>query len=194
VAVATDDDKHPVLAGLTALVAVAVVVGLIVGVIAMVASHVLGSGNGTTAGGVDSGASLYLPTPSPTATASGPLITLDAQPSGSSSSASSTPSQSPSASSSAAAAGINLTASTTTATAMQQFTLSGTFPDGEGQILRVQRKSAGSGWEDFGIPDMDVQGGVFSEPVQTGRTGVNLFRVVDVDTKKASNTVQVTIQ
>jgi hypothetical protein len=188
------DDKHPVLAGLAALVAVAVVVGVIVGVVAMVASHVLGTGTTASSSGVDGGASLYLPTPSPTATASGPLITLSAQPgqsspAGGASSSSAPPSESPSTK-----PGINLTASTTSASTMEQFTLSGTFPDGEGQILRVQRKTPGGGWTDFGIPDVDVQGGVFSEPVQTSRGGVNLFRVIDVDTQKASNTVQVTIQ
>lgn len=196
---ASKDERHPVVAGLTALAAVAVVVGLIFGVVALVASHVLHLGSTTASDSITGGASLYLPTPSPTPSDTAPLITLAPGPgaptAAPSTTAAPTPSSSPTQASSSAAPKkqIVLTASSTSAGAMEQFTLSGTYTGGEGQTVRVQRKSAGGGWQDFGAPDMTVQGGLFAEPIETGQAGPNQFRVKDLATGLTSNAVTVTI-
>lgn len=186
------DEKHPIIAGLIALVSVTAAVGVIVAVAGVLGSHLVHPSAAGNSGTLGDGASLYAPMPKPTKAASGPLMTLSANPSGSSS-ASSSPSATSSSSSAKPSKKISLSASVVSASAMQQFTISGTYPGGEGHIVRLQRKMPGSGWGTFGIPDMDVQGGQFSSSVQTGHTGQNLFRVKDVDTGLTSNTVRVTI-
>lgn len=183
------DDKHPILAGLVALVAVAVAVGLVLGVVTLAATHVLGIG-GKSSAAASSGASLYLPTPSPTDTPSDPLVTLSVDPS-----ETAQPSETPSASTKSAKPDkkITLQSSQVQAAPMQLFDLTGVYPGGEGAILRLQRKTAGSGWEDFGIPDVAVSGGQFATQVQTGRTGAQKFRMKDIDSGALSNVVTVTI-
>lgn len=190
------DERHPVLAGLIALVAVSVAVALIVGISAFAAAHVLHLGGSDSSGSGNDGASLYLPRPSPTLTGSGPLVTLSSQPTSTatgSGHASSSPSSSASSSRSKPDKRINLTAGEVSVAPMQPIDLSGTFDGGEGHLLRVQRKSDGTGWEDFPVPDVDVEGGQFSTSVETGRTGKQLFRVKDDDTGEVSNVVSVTV-
>lgn len=190
------DEKHPILAGLLALVAVAVAVGIVVGVLTLAATHILGLGGSSSASASDA-ASLYLPSPSPTDTPSDPLVTLQATPS-----QSTTPSESPSSSPSASKKPkkpakpkkkITLQSSQVSAQPMELFDLSGIYPGGEGAILRLQRKTSGGHWEDFGIPDVAVSGGEFSTQVQTGRTGKQMFRMKDIDSGAVSNVVTVTI-
>lgn len=186
------DEKHPIIAGLVALVSVTAAVGVIVAVVAVVGSHLVHPSSSTNGSLAGNGASMYVPMPKPTKAQSGPLVTLSSGQSSSPQSQQPSPSASPS-SSAKPKKKINLTASVVSASGMQQFQISGTYPGGEGHILRLQRKMAGSAWATFGIPDMDVQGGQFSSSVQTGHTGVNLFRVKDVDTGLTSNVVRVTI-
>lgn len=184
------DEKHPILSGLVALVAVAAAVGLVLGVVVLAATHVLGLGGDASAKS-SAGASLYLPTPSATDEPSGPMVTLSGEPSETAGS-DHTPTAPPSTSK-APQKKITLQASTVSAASMQLFDLSGVYPGGEGAVLRLQRQAPGSGWEDFGIQDVAVSGGQFSTQVQTGRTGPQKFRMKDIDSGKLSNVVTVTI-
>ncbi|MEP9382251.1 hypothetical protein [Nocardioides sp. KR10-350] len=188
----SQDEKHPIAAGLIALVAVAVAVGLIIGVVTLAATHVLGIGGDSAKRSSGAGASLYLPTPSPTDTPSGPLVTL-------------TPDETESAEPSEGASSkpektkkpekkITLQAGELSVSPMQQIDLTGVYPGGEGAILRVQRQSGNGPWEDFPVPDLAVSGGQFSTYVQTSRPGVQKFRMKDIDSGAFSNVVKVTIR
>lgn len=188
------DEKHPIVAGLVALVSVALAVGLVLGVVTLVASHVFG-----LAGGSDNSATtyqtLYLPSPTPTPTPSGPLVTLAP----SQDSASATPSDEGSASpsdlpteASSPAKQITLAAGETSVAPMQQIDLTGVYPGGEGAILQVQRKLDGQ-WQDFLSVNAAVSGGQFSTYVQTGQLGVQKFRVRDTSSGLVSNVVSVTV-
>jgi hypothetical protein len=74
---------------------------------------------------------------------------------------------------------------------MQQIDLTGIYPGGEGAILRVQRFESGQ-WQDFPVT-ASVSNQTFSTYVQTSRSGVNKFRVVDTDSGLKSNPVRVTV-
>jgi hypothetical protein len=76
---------------------------------------------------------------------------------------------------------------------MENIDLTGTYPGGEGAILQVQRLVDGR-WEDFLSVNVAVSGGTFSTYIQTGRTGVQEFRMVDTDSGLTSNIVKVTVQ
>ena len=192
--------QHPIAAGVTALVAVAVGVGLIVGFGMFVGVNIIGLGSGETAGDQatdpDAGASLYAPPPKPTKTASGPAITLNASPTSTPEKQGASVSTSPSPSKTVAARPmkkeITLQAGTVAAKPMERIDLSGIYPGGEGAILRLERND-GQGWEDFGIPDVPVRGEQFSTVIQSGRVGKHEFRMKDVDTGTYSNPVTVTI-
>ncbi|MBG6094359.1 hypothetical protein [Nocardioides luteus] len=192
--------QHPIAAGVTALVAVAVGVGLIIGIGMFIGANVMGLGGGGAAGDQatdpGAGASLYAPSPKPTKTASGPAITLRASPTSTPKKQSATASSSPSASTTVAARPakkeITLQVGTVAAKPMERIDISGIYPGGEGAILRLERND-GKGWEEFGIPDVPVTGEQFSTVIQSGRTGKHEFRMKDVDTGTFSNVVSVTI-
>jgi hypothetical protein len=190
--------------GFLALAGVAVAVGLVLGVVGIFASHAAGVGGESVS---DAGASLYLPTPSETGFDIGGVVlpTGSATPSESGSSSPSTstepsestsPSESSSPSNSpskpAKQTSINLTASPTTVSPMGNITLTGTYPNGEGEIVQVQRKQGGA-WVDFPVPGVAVTGGRFSTYIQTGQPGAQLFRVIDTSNHQTSNTVTVTV-
>ncbi|MFE6510701.1 hypothetical protein ACFVDI_09395 [Nocardioides sp. NPDC057767] len=192
--------QHPIVAGITALAAVAVGVGLIVGIAMFVGANIMGLGGGDTAGDQatdpGAGASLYAPSPKPTKTASGPAITLRASPTSApekqaaSTSTSASPSKSPD--DKPAKKEIILQVGTVQAKPMERIDISGIYPGGEGAILRLERND-GQGWEEFGIPDVPVTGQQFSTVIQSGRTGKHEFRMKDIDTGTFSNVVSVTI-
>lgn len=190
--------QHPIAAGVTALVAVAVGVGLIIGIAMFVGANILGlrgGGSADQATDPDAGASLYAPSPKPTKTASGPAITLDASPTSAPEKQAGTASTSPSPSKTVVekpAKEITLQAGTVAAEPMERIDLTGIYPGGEGAILRLERND-GQAWEDFGIPDVPVTGEQFSTPIQSGRVGKHKFRMKDIDTGAYSNVVTVTI-
>jgi len=181
------EQKHPITSGLIALVAVAVSVGLILGVVVLVGTRMLGISADESKKSSGSGASLYVPSPSPTQSNGGPQVTLSSEPSESAGEESSEPAKSKKPEKK-----ITLQASTPRVSAMQQFDISGVYPGGEGALIRLQRQVDGK-WQDFGIPDVAVTNGQFSTHVQTGRSGPQKFRVMDVDSKLTSNVVTVTI-
>jgi hypothetical protein len=182
-------ERHPVITGLIALVSVGLVVGLIAGVAALVGTHVLGLGGAEASSGGGGGkATLYLPKPQKTQSASAPLITL--APGDTPSSDSSQPSE-PSESATEQKTQISLSAGENSVSPMQQIDLTGVYPGGEGAILRVQRFESGQ-WQDFPVT-ASVSNQTFSTYVQTSRSGVNKFRVIDTDSQLASNAVRVTV-
>ncbi len=181
--------ERPVLSGLAALVTVGLVVGVILGGATLFATNVLGFGGSDEASGeAGEQESLYLPEPQPTETPTGPSITLapgEEEPS---------PEESPSPTetkSKKPKKQISLTSPQNQAAPMARIDLTGTYQQGEGAILMVQRHENGS-WSDFGVT-MSVSGGTFSTYVQTGRTGEQRFRVVDTDSGKASNVVRIQV-
>lgn len=178
-------DEHPIMAGLVALVGVGLVVGLVLGVVVLAGTKVLGIGGGSDDSTADDAASLYLPSPSKTTSESGPTITL-APGETESASTSATPTKSESAKRE-----ISLSASAVSVSPMEQFQLTGVYPEGEGAILAVQRLQDGE-WVDFPATG-SVSGESFQIPVQTSKAGMNKFRVVDSDSGLKSGVVRVKV-
>ncbi len=86
---------------------------------------------------------------------------------------------------------IQLSASPQSAGTYDRVNLSGSYPSAEGTTLQVQRYEFGA-WVDFPT-SATVSGGTFSTYIQTGRSGLNRFRVLDTSTGRASNVVTVSI-
>jgi hypothetical protein len=179
------DEQRPVVSGLVALVAVAVAVGLVTAVTVLAGAHVLGLGGGHAAQAGDAGASMYLPKPQKTKPSGGPSITLGSEPT------SSGPTDTPKIHKPKKQ--ISLQAGQATVSPMGRIDLTGTYPGGEGAVPNVQKFSNGS-WQDFYSISATVTNSTFSTYIQTGTPGVNRFRVIDSDTKLASNEVRVTIR
>ena len=171
---------RPVLAGLLALVGVAVAIGLLVGLAVIVG--VKATGIDSTASATDESATpstFNLPRPTDTGS-SIPAPEESVEPSPGEESSSSAPAQA-----------ISLTAVQQSVSPMQQIDLTGTYQSGEGAILQVQRRE-GDTWSDFPVT-ASVSGGTFGTYVQTSKVGPNQFRVIDTDTDAISNEVTVTV-
>lgn len=175
--------ERPVLWGIVALVGVGLVIGLMATLGATVVVRVLGLDGGDSATAADSTAeaSMYLPTPSPT----------KASASAGSSSNSPGTGQTSKENKPKAQTAISLSAGQSSVSSMQRIDLVGDYKGGEGAVLQVQRKENGS-WSDFPV-SVTVNDGDFSTYVQTGRTGKNVFRMADTDSKKVSNSVTVKV-
>lgn len=182
------DENRPVLAGLAALVGVALAVGLIASIAVVAGAHVLGLGGGHAAAvGANDGATMIVPRPGKTQSADGPSITLGSSPTTSTTDGSDAPTiKKPKKR-------ISLQAGETSVAPMGRINLSGTYPGGEGEVLNVQKFSNGS-WQDFYSISTAVTNGTFSTYIQTGTPGMNRLRVIDSDTKLASNEVRVQIR
>ena len=176
----SESKDRPVLVGLVALAAVALVIGLLGGAAMLVGVKALGLDGGASSGSSDAGPdrSLYLPKPTDTPTAEPPAETTEPSPD-----ASESP-QTP-------ASAITLAAGQVSVAPMQQIDLTGTYPAGEGAILQVQRFENGA-WSDFPVT-ASVSGQEFGTYVQTSQAGPNKFRVIDTDTQTTSNEVTVTV-
>ena len=185
------EQKHPIAAGLIALVAVAVSIGLILGIVVLVGTRILGIGGDSSNGSSDTGGTLYIPSQSPTPTEAGSSASPSST-AGDDADAGKDESPSKPKKTKKPEQKITLQASAPHVSPMQLFSISGVYQGGEGDLMRLQRLVGGS-WQDFGIPDVAVTNGTFSTHVQTGRTGVQKFRVKDVDSKLTSNVVRVTI-
>lgn len=175
-----DTEERPILSGLLALVAVAVVVGLLGGLAMLIGVKALGIGGDAAASdGSTPTNSLYLPDPTDTG-----VITPTNPPSAETGAAEPTESATPQTQ-------ISLSASQVSVAAMQQIDLTGTYTGGEGAILQVQRLENGQ-WSDFPVT-VSVSGQTFTTYVQTSRPGPNKFRMIDTDTQLTSNEVSVTV-
>ncbi|MCF6376094.1 hypothetical protein L2K70_00575 [Nocardioides KLBMP 9356] len=173
------EKDRPVLAGLLALVGVAVVIGLLGGLAVMVGVKAAGIGGSSSASdGSASPSTFNLPKPTDTGS-SVPTPSDDPV------------DPSPSEESSAPAEPISLSVAQQSVSPMQQIDLTGTYQSGEGAVLQVQRFENGA-WTDFPVT-ASVSGGTFGTYVQTGNIGPNRFRVVDSDSDAVSNEVTVTV-
>jgi hypothetical protein len=181
----TPDEKHPITAALIALIGVGLAIGLLLGVITLVVSRVAGLGGDDGSKASGAGPSLYLPTPVPTDSASD-------SPAEEPAAGASEPAR-PAHTKTAAAEQITLQAGASSVDPMERIDLSGVYTGGEGAVLQVQRKGSDGGWEDFPVTTA-VAGETFSTYVQTGRSGVQHFRVRDSDAKLVSNVVSVTVR
>ncbi len=175
----SEPNERPVLSGLIALVAVAMVIGVIGGLAILVASKVVGvDGDATsTDDSATSGSTLFLP--EPTITSETVTPEQGASPTG------------PAPSTTESASGISLSAAQQSVSAMQQIDLTGTYAGGEGAILQVQRFEGGE-WSDFPVT-MSVTNQTFATYVQTSQAGRNRFRVIDTDKDVVSNEVVVKV-
>jgi hypothetical protein len=181
------DENRPVIAGLLALVGVAVAVGLVAAIAIVAGAHVLGLGGGHAAAvGGNDGATMVVPRPQKTHPASGPSITLGSNPTSSGSGQPPPKIKKPKKQ-------ISLQSGETSVSPMGRIDLTGTYPGGEGAVLNVQKFSNGS-WQDFYSISATVTNGTFSTYIQTGTPGMNRFRMIDSDTKRASNEVKVQIR
>ena len=178
-----DDEGHPIISGLAALVGVGVVVGILVSGGALAASSMLGLGGEDDGGTASSQQSMYLPKPSDTALETGPQITL--QPGQETPTGAETSEAPPEFA-------ISLSAAATEVGPMEEIYLTGVYPGGEGAVLQVQRLENDK-WEDFPV-DASVSGETFATYVQTAQQGVNRFRVRDTSGPEVSNEVKVKIR
>lgn len=197
----TPTGERPVLAGLLALTAVAVVVGLLAGVTMLTGAKILGLGGGGSGGTgeASSGETLVLPEFEKTEGPDGPLITLDVDPTPTPSAGEGDDEDELTAAErekerkkkEAEREKITLTSGQASVSAMQRIDLTGTYPAGSGAILQVQRFEGGS-WADFPVT-VSVSNGTFGTYVMTGQSGETRFRMLDTDSGKVSNVVTVTI-
>jgi hypothetical protein len=179
----SQDEDHPVTAGLVALVAVALAIGLLLGLVSLLGSRVLGlGGSGEDRASGDGGPSLYLPAPRATGSS---VPAAEDSPTGASAS------ESP-ARPRKRTRPITLRAGSAAVAAMARIDLTGAYRGGDGTVLQVQRKGDGGAWEDFPVT-ATVSGGTFATYVQTGRSGEQRFRVRDAATGRTSNAVTVTV-
>jgi hypothetical protein len=88
--------------------------------------------------------------------------------------------------------GIDLRANPSSVSTYERINLTGTFKAPSGTVLQVQRKESGS-WNAFADVTATVSGGQFATYVETGQSGMNLFRVVALDRDEASNPVRVQV-
>ena len=173
------EKDRPVLAGLLALVGVAVAIGLLGGLAVMVGVKATGL-DGTTTATDESASPSSFTLPKPTDTgSSAPVPEEEVEPSVGEET------------SEAPVEPISLSATQQSVSPMQQIDLTGTYQAGEGAVLQVQRFEGGA-WTDFPVT-ASVSGGTFGTYVQTGNVGPNRFRVIDTDSEAISNEVTVTV-
>jgi hypothetical protein len=185
------DERHPIAAGLLALLAVGLTVGLIMGGVALAATKVIGVGEDSASDDATSEGSLYLPRPSKTEGHAGPLITLAPTDQDKTEPTETEPTESESKKKEKEKTEIALSAGQTSVGVMERIDLTGVYPGGEGAILQVQRFNAGS-WEDFPVT-ASVSNGTFTTYIQASSLGKNRIRVVDTNTGEKSNEVRVRI-
>jgi hypothetical protein len=84
-----------------------------------------------------------------------------------------------------------LTISPASASTYERIDLAGTYNAPDGTALQVQRKENGS-WVDFNATT-SLNNHQFHTYIETGHTGVNIFRVADIFRGKSSRTATVTV-
>ncbi len=179
----TPDREHPILWGLVSLVAVATVVGGILGGGALVASKVLGlTDEDSSAAATTARQTMVVPKPSETSEPSDyiTLPNVQEKPPPSSYTESPEPEET-----------ITLEAGQTSVRPMEAIDLTGSYPGGDGAILRVQQWEDGA-WSDFPVT-APVNGDAFYTYIQASAVGENRFRMIDTDTGEASNEIRVRI-
>lgn len=186
-------ERHPVVTGVVALVAVGLVVGLVLGGVAWAGARFAGLGgssaatddsSATQAGGGDR---MILPRPQETEANSDPLITLAPIPGAESSSAAPRERDEDEEDEQE----ITLSAGQQAVGVFGQIDLTGQYAGGDGRVLQVERYE-GDAWVEFNAT-VAVTAGTYSTFVQSGQTGPNRFRMVDSSDGTTSNPVTVRV-
>lgn len=191
-------ERHPVVTGVVALVAVGLVIGLVLGGMAWAGARVAGlDGGGSAVSGTSSsdeeGDSMVLPRPEETDANPDPLITLAPLPGQASQPAGQNQDKNRDRSRDRKKdePSIALSAGQQSVDVFGQIDLTGQYPGGDGRVLQVERREGGS-WAEFNAT-VAVTDGSFSTFVQSGQTGPNRFRVVDSSDGTTSNAVTVRV-
>lgn len=189
-----DREENPVVSGVVALLAVAVVVGILAGIGALAATRWLGIDGSSDLDGGEPGVgdTLYMPKPEKTKAADGPLVTLAPSDSPTGLATDTTPDEAFTEETDDADPSLSLTVGSTSVAAGEELMLSGTYVGGEGSVLDIYYNVDGSGWEEFPL-DTNVSGGIFQTFVATWKTGRVQWRVEDESSGRRSNSVTVTI-
>lgn len=189
-----DREENPVLSGIVALLAVAVVVGVLAGIAAIAASRMAGIDGSSDLGGDAAGAgdTLYMPKPQKTKAAEGPLVTLAPTDTPSDTFTETAPETETTDPEPDDEPNLSLTVGSTSVAAGEELMLSGTYVGGEGSVLDIYYNVNGAGWEEFPL-DTNVSGGIFQTFVATWKTGRVQWRVQDDSSGKKSNAVTVNI-
>lgn len=175
-------DGHPVIWGLVAMLAVTLFVGGVLAAGAAVGAKALGFSDdpaATNEATVEE--TLYAPEPTDTGGTPTSYITLSDIPE---------PDE-PEYSPDEPETTITLSAGQTAVGPMEPIDLTGTYPGGDGAILRVQQLKEGV-WSDFPVT-APVNGEQFYTFIQASAIGAQQFRMIDTDTGEASNEVTVQI-
>lgn len=186
-------ERHPVVTGVVALVAVGLVVGLVLGGVAWAGARFAGlGGDGSASGasgatGTEGGDRMILPRPRETEANPDPLITLAPIPGAESESAA--PRERKEREEEERE--ISLSAGQQAVGVFGQIDLIGQYPEGDGRVLQVERYE-GDAWVEFNAT-VAVTAGTFSTFVQSGQTGPNRFRMVDSSDGTTSNPVTVRV-
>lgn len=167
--------QRQLVVGLSALLAIGLLIGGVLAIIAVRAADYVGIGQGSS----NSSPAPILPT---TGAATSPTPTTRR------------PSTPPATTSKPppAAHAIALDASPRRAGSFERVNLTGRYPGHDGTTLQVQRSVGTGAWSDFPTTTT-VSNGAFATYVQTAMVGVNHFRMKDEASGKTSNPVTVTI-
>ena len=195
-------ERHPVVTGVVALVAVGLVIGLVLGGMAWAGARVAGlDGDGSAVSGTspseEEGDSMVLPRPEETEANQDPLITLAplpgraSQPAGQNQDKNRDKNRDRNRDRKKDEPSIALSAGQQSVDVFGQIDLTGQYPGGDGRVLQVERREGGA-WAEFNAT-VAVTGGSFSTIVQSGQTGPNRFRVVDSSDGTTSNPVTVRV-
>lgn len=190
----SDEEENPVVSGLVALVAVAVVVGLLAGIAVLLGTRLLGISGDTSLASDEpaAGATMYLPDPVETERAEDPAITLLPTDTETPTPREGRPAPTETTSSAAPRdASLNLSASPLAAEVGETVMLSGTYVNGEGSVIDIWRKVEDGAWEEFNV-DAYVSGGIFQVNVQSYQPGRVAWKVRDEAGKVESDPVTVT--
>lgn len=179
----SDEEENPVISGLVALVAVAVVVGLLAGIAVLLGTRLIGISGDTNLASDEpaAGATMYLPDPQKTERADDPAITLLPTETESSSPRAGATTSAPGKKKKAKKdtdASLSLSASPLSAAIGEQVMLSGTYTNGEGSVIDIWRKVEDGSWEEFNV-DAYVSGGVFQVNVSSYQAGAVQWKVRD---------------
>lgn len=179
-----DSPQRALLVALLAMAGVAILVGVAIAGAAVVVLNSAGVGDTEAEAARRGDATLFVPRYKPTKSVESDLGLPTPE-------TSESPSEEPSESAGPRTDQIELSVSPQSVGPGDRINFNGTYVDGEGVALQIQRKENGS-WVDFPVT-ATVRGGVFSTWIQTTRTGESPFRVYDEEADRASNVVVLTI-
>jgi hypothetical protein len=173
--------QRQVLIGLVVLVAVGTLIGGIVALLSIKAADLAGIDDAPSTG--DPFAPDRTRDPETGAASDGPITT------GPTTGAETT---GPTTSAPAPEQSIVLSASPESVAAYERVNLTGTATAPPGTMLQLERKEGGA-WVAFPIDPVSISGGTFSTYIETGRAGMNIFRMRAVGRGQTSNDVRIQV-